>query len=345
MQKVSRPIGGFLGLELPGGDVGLRKRWGVGDRRLAFVNASSALANLLEAAQGGTVWLPAYICPEFTRAVPPARLRYYPLDADLSPKVDVLQHAVCAGDLVVAVDYFGRPPSPAFLDYVSAHSDILFVEDCAQAFDTGRPAWGDWRLYSPRKLVGVPDGGLVVACSAKAKATRLSGATAGDLDAVDLAWPQIARFEDEAEADNDVWHALNRAKEDSLPVSSQRISRLAWSILGLLDAEAIAQQRRRNFATLASHLAPWAFLRDQLPTFVPLGFPVKLPHEVRSQVREHLYRHRVFPAVHWANLPSPAGEFPDEHALSAGLLTLPCDQRYGAAEMEKVATLFLQAVG
>jgi hypothetical protein len=52
----------------------------------------------------------------------------------------------------------------------------------------------------------------------------------------------------------------------------------------------------------------------------------------------------VFPAVHWANLPSPAGKFPDEHALASTLLTLPCDQRYGTAEMEQLATFFLQAL-
>lgn len=340
----SRLIGGFLGLELPAGDGGFRKLWGASDERLAFVNATSAFASLLGVAKSGAVWLPAYICPEFSRAVAADRLRYYPLDAELSPRVDVLQRAVRAGDILVGVDFFGRPPGQAFLDFVASHTDVLFVEDCAQAIDTGRPPWGDWRLFSPRKVVGVADGGIMVAHSAKATAMNLCSAVPDDLDAVDFARPQLARFEDTTETLNELWFPMNRAKEKTLPVVNRRISRLTWSILGLLDAETIAQKRRDNFATLASRLAPWAFLADRHPQFVPVGFPVKLPPGLRAHVQEHLYRHRVFPAVHWANLPSPAAEFPDEHALAGSLLTLPCDQRYETAEMERVAALFLEAV-
>jgi hypothetical protein len=341
----SRSIGGFMGLELPDGGGGLRKLWGVRDDRLAFVNASSAFAHLLEAYKTGAVWLPAYICAEFARAVPVDRLRYYPLDAELSPQVDALQKTVRSGDIVVAVDFFGRPPSASFLGYVSSHRDILFVEDCAQALDTAAQLWGDWRLYSPRKVVGVPDGGLLVACSARANATNLTGSVRDDVDAFELAKPQIARFEDTDETHNEIWHALNQAKEGSLSISNRRISRLSWSLLGLLDAEGIARKRRQNFVTLAARLEAWAFLPELNPQFVPLGFPVRLPAGARARVEDYLFKQRVFPAVHWRNLPSPAREFPDEHALAGTLLTLPCDQRYGAAEMEHVVTQFLEAVG
>ncbi len=270
---ISRPIGGFLGLELPSKDGGLRRLWDVGNDRHAFVNATSALANLIEALGSGRVWYPAYICAEFTRAVPADRLLYYPLDADLSPRVDFLQDMVSVGDLVVAVDFFGRAPSQQFLAYVASHREISFIEDCAQAIDTGQPAWGDWRLFSPRKVVGVPDGGILVPCSARAAAVSPTEAVHGDLDAVDLGQPQLARFEDQEEVHNEVWHALNQAKEERLVISNRRISRLAWAILGLLDADAIARKRRRNFEILASRLATWAFLREVLPCIRSVRLP------------------------------------------------------------------------
>jgi dTDP-4-amino-4,6-dideoxygalactose transaminase len=340
-----RAIGGFFGLELPSGDGGLRTLWRVQDDRLAFVNASSALASLVKARKSGAVWLPASICPEFARAVAADRLRYYPLDADLSPRVDFLREAVRAGDLLVGVDFFGRLPGEAFIEFTAARPDVLFIEDCAQAIDTGRPPWGDWRLFSPRKLVGVPDGGLLVPCSDRAEAATVGGSVRHGCDTAALAQPQLARFEDAEEADSEVWHAWNRAKEEMLSVSDRRASRLSWTILGLLDPDAIVRQRRRNFETLASRLSTWSFLPETAPRYVPFGFPVRLPSERRDGVRDRLYRHRVFPAVHWASLPSSASEFPDEHALASGLLTLPCDQRYGDAEMERVADLFLKAVG
>jgi hypothetical protein len=52
---------------------------------------------------------------------------------------------------------------------------------------------------------------------------------------------------------------------------------------------------------------------------------------------------RIFCARHWADLPSPAADFPAEHELSRRLITLPCDHRYGEAEMARVADVFLGA--
>lgn len=340
-----RPIGGFLGLELPRGEGGLRELWDASDERLAFVTASAAFAQLIEVTRCGAVWLPAYICPEFAQTAPVDRLRYYPLDADLSPRVDVLANYAREGDLVVGVDFFGRAPGRPFLDYVASSPHILFLEDCAQAMETGQPAWGDWRLFSPRKLVGVADGGLLVPCSDKARGQTGIRSVRDDRGMMDIVKPQLARFEDEDEAHNEVWHGLYRAKEASFPISNQRVSRLTWALLGLLDAESIAERRRRNFAELASRLGAWAYLTDQFPPFVPFGFPVRLPPERRAAVQGYLHQQKIFSAVHWANPPSPASEFPAEHRLAAKLLTLPCDQRYGEAEMCRVAEAFVNAVG
>ena len=37
--------------------------------------------------------------------------------------------------------------------------DIFWIEDCAQALVPDVP-WGDWQIFSPRKLFGVADGGV-----------------------------------------------------------------------------------------------------------------------------------------------------------------------------------------
>ena len=47
--------------------------------------------------------------------------------------------------------------------------------------------------------------------------------------------------------------------------------------------------------------------------------------------------------AHWEHLLAPAREFPAEHALAAGTLTLPCDQRYSAEDMQRLATVFRAA--
>ena len=189
------------------------------------------------------VWLPAYICPEFASYAPTNCLRYYPLDADLSPQVDVLAKNARANDVVVGVNFFGRAPNRSFIEYVASSRRILFVEDCAQAMETGQPPWGDWRLLSPRKLVGVADGGLLTSCSDRAKAQTGICSVRDVRGMADLVRPQLARFEDEDEAQNEFWHSLYKAQEALFPISNQRVSRLTWALLGLLDANSIAEQR------------------------------------------------------------------------------------------------------
>lgn len=343
--NTDRPIGGFFGLELPVGG-GFRQHWQLSDPCLAFANARSAFAALLEAVGGRPIWLPAYICPEFAAVVPHDRLRWYPIEDDLSPCVPFLEHWVRSDDLVLGVDFFGRPPNAAFLAFVAGHPRILFVEDCAQAIDTGQPAWGDWRLFSPRKLVGVPDGGLLVACSVRAETFVPSASVSPDFaEAVTWAMPQLSRFEDRDELSNEIWHTLNQAKEAALTVSASRISRLSWELLGLFDVDTIGVARRRNFEVLAALLPELALLKEASPSFVPLGFPVCIPAGRRTPVREVLHRHRIFPSVHWEGLRSPAATFAREHTLADQLLTLPCDHRYGPADMERVAIVLREALG
>ena len=340
------PIGGFLGMELPAaiGAASLRARWKLPGPQSAFATARSAFKGLLDALPSGAVFLPAYLCPEMSAVVPLARRRFYPIDESLSPQVSFLAARVAPGDIVLGVDYFGRPPGADFLAYVAQHPQVHFVEDCAQALATGCEAWGDWQLYSPRKLVGVPDGGVLVARSGRAAATPLADSVPGDCAAaVDLARAQWMRHEDADEEQNDRWYPLHRAKEDAMGVSATRISRLAWELLDRLDLDAIAAARRRNYAVLAGLLADVALL-DALPAgCVPLGFPVRVAAVRRDTIRGRLFDARIYPAVHWEHLLAPAHEFAAEHALAAGALTLPCDQRYAAEQMQRLATAFRAA--
>ena len=170
------PIGGFLEIELPGTGAArsLRAHWKLPGPRRAFATARSAFSVLLEALPSGSVFVPAYLCPEMSAVVPAARRHFYPIDEELSPDVTHLVGRVLPGDVVLAVDYFGRTPSADFLAFVESHPRVWFVEDCAQSFAGPGSAWGDWQLYSPRKLVGVPDGGLLAARTERAKAIGLA---------------------------------------------------------------------------------------------------------------------------------------------------------------------------
>jgi hypothetical protein len=239
----------------------------------------------------------------------------------------------------LAVDYFGRAPSEEFLSFARSRSDVVFVEDAVQAFDTGQRQWGTWRLHSPRKLVGVPDGGFV---------TPAGGVLQASVDrsepSIDRYRAACLRFEDEAGLANAAWHAANQIREAGEASGCQRMTRLSFELLLRLPVEPISSRRKLNFIVLAELMEKFAFLPIEQPGFVPFGFPICVPSATRAEVRAALVVEGIFPAVHWSNLPSP-GSFSAEHTLSTELLTLPCDHRYEPSDMERMAAIVLRAMG
>lgn len=330
-------IGGAFGLEPPGPG-GLADLWRL-DPALAWENASSALAALVAQRAPGAVWLPGYLCAHMAAAVPAARRRFFPLTADLAPDTAALA-ALAPGDLVLAVNYFGRAPGAPWRAFVAAHPQVSFVEDCAQALDPATPPWGDWRLYSPRKLMGVPEGGLLVPVSARAgmlSGPRLPHDPAG---AARRRRPMALRAAEPA--NNALWHPLFQAAENAGTVSARAMDPAALVVLAGVDPAPMIAARRANFARLHGRLADHALLMGPGAGFAPFGFPVLVPPARRDAVLGRLHAAGIFAAIHWRDLAAPAG-MTAEHALAARLITLPCDHRYGPAEMDRIATTFQEA--
>jgi|GEM_PF-700292 len=345
------PIGGFFGLEMPAprGDGGLAAAWGVAGTALAWANASSALAALVAAIRPGRVWLPGYICAHFVAAVPADLRRFFPLTPGFAPDLAALDGQLAPGDALLAVNMWGRAPGAAWRDFVAANPQATFIEDCAQALDSGVAPWGDWRLYSPRKLLGVPEGGLLAPVSARARAQApdialpaADGAGAGDpAAALARLAPALARAE--APAANHVWHPMNQAAEAAQAIGPAPMGRLARALLAATDPAPLVAARRDNYARLARALPDHELLGETAPGFAPAGFPVALAPGRRAAVLARLHGDRVFPAVHWAAIPAPPG-FTADHARAASLATLPVDHRLGAGDMARMAGLFRAAL-
>lgn len=335
-----RAIGGFLPLRLPTPATdSVLKHWLAGSESAWYLhNARSALHALWEALRPARIWLPAYVCQEVAAAGPRScASAFYPLDAGLHPDVRWLAENLSASDHVLAVDYFGRPPSDAFIGLVRARPDVTWIEDRAHALDTGTQPWGDWVLYSPRKLLGVPDGGILV--GRKQSLPRLAPSALWE---VDFVMPLIERLEDIGECRNAHWYARYVQQEQAMPMSTRPMSQITFGLLNYLNPQPDADVRRRNFSILARRLARWAFLDETDPMFAPLGFPIRVP--CAASLAKHLASRRVFAARHWRTLPSDGSTFEREHTIARELLTLPCDYRYADSDMEAVATAVIDGL-
>jgi hypothetical protein len=338
-----KKIGGFIGLDLPLAKPVGRSAWDVmtkgGVQTFCAANAREVLANLLTGFAPSRIWYPAYCCPEIALQPKGIERHFYPVGDDLQPDAKWLKDRLASGDAVLAINYFGAPASAEFTDLTRARPDILWIEDCSQALDAGE-AWGDWRFFSPRKIFGVPDGGIGVCHNAtKTMRNALTFPAQSNLTVAEKLLPLLWRMEDGAEDLNELWYSSYQNAE-TLAADLVRhdvtvgMSGLTRRLLDAIDADAAIAARFANATLIHDNIPHEIRLWQTLPHPPLLGYPVRL-HQ-RDAIAKKLSEDGIFCAIHWRALPVESATFPDEHRLSRSLLTLPCDQRYSPDDMFKI---------
>ena len=311
---------------------------------LATVNARSAVAILVEALHPGRVWLPSYLCAALLdgvsrRGVPVA---WYPVGEALQPAGLTWLDEVGAGDVVVVIDYFGFI-APDGLMAAARDRGAFLLEDASQALLTsGAGSNADAVVFSPRKFVGVPDGGIL---GFRSRTLNRPAMVPPPDDwwclALDAARRRAAF--DKGSGDRD-WYGPFRRAEDGAPVGPYAMSELSYRLLsGAIDYADVAERRRANYLRLASALTASALFPRLPDEVVPLGFPVRLSG--RDRVRQALFAHEIFAPTHWQIETFVPSSFVASHALSSRILTLPCDQRYGEADMDLIASIVTSEEG
>jgi dTDP-4-amino-4,6-dideoxygalactose transaminase len=334
--KALRAVGGVMaavavGPAVAGNVLGV---WGANwPQHRAFGSARAALAALLRSRGVRRAWLPAYVCPAVAEGVAAAGATpcFYRVSQRLEVDLANVRRDARSGDAIVGVAYFGRAYEAVFTDLRQRRDDLVWIDDRAQALDGSAAVGSDAAIYSPRKLVGVADGGLLFSSAAVAEPA---------LAARDHWAPEDARALDPAGAAPETWYGLFQAREASVSAAPNAMSRRSWTALEGMAAKPLADARRRNWRWLAERLGAYALWRDLEPSFTPLAFPIVVPDAARAVTA--LAAERVWAPRHWPTLPSPASDFAEAHALSRRMVSLPCDQRYGEADMDRVADAVLR---
>ncbi|TWO66649.1 hypothetical protein FN976_26405 [Caenimonas sedimenti] len=309
-------IGGYLPLEL---GVGGPDHLPAGGRR--FQSGRGAFLALLQAVRPAAVWLPHYLCDSMAQPLAQAGLttRRYGLDPEFLP--DAPQR-LAPDELLLHVNYFGL--------LGAVQQRLLERYDPTQlVFDNSQAWFAPTRsvlatIYSPRKFLGLPDGGILIA-------------------------PQVAlpEFERDAGSLARCTHLLKRhaagaesgyadfgaaeASLDGLPPLA--MSALTERLLEAADGRRVRERRRENFALLAQafdsvNALRWSLTADDVPLCYPLL-------AARAGVRDALRAQRIYTPCYWPELldgrPLPAREM----ALAQRLVALPLDQRYDAATLSR----------
>ncbi len=293
---------------------------------LTFANARSAFAHVIDSLAPRRVWLPVWLCADMAEAVHAPML--YGLDETLTPDIQALEKALQPGDLLLGVNYFGRP-NAALRQLAAARPDVTFVQDMAQATDTVAPPWGQFQIYSPRKLLGVADGGILIDLEGPLPLPGQRPAATAALRRAGL-----MRARDPQDLNNAAWFAAFQSAEACMTVTDHAMSHRTRQILQSTPVTVLTAPRRANYARLHAHLPDLAFWPDPSPDWTPLGFPIRVPDA--KALGAALAKQRIFAPRHWLHLVTDTPPEP-ERTLQRQLLTLPCDQRYGPEDMDRIA--------
>ncbi|WP_295545331.1 hypothetical protein [uncultured Pseudacidovorax sp.] len=309
-------IGGYFELELgPGRGVPHA-------RALQYRCARAAFLDLLVRGRPTNVWLPWYLCDSMVRAAKRAGvgIRRYRLDE----RLHVLDAAPEAGDWLLCVNYFGLCER-AVSDAVARFGAHRVVVDNSQAlFSPAGPALAT--IYSPRKFVGIPDGGqMVTTLFAEEPAVR-------DTGSVEHCRHLLERLAGDVERGHaDFTRAEERLDDDGPPLAMSTLTR---RLMAAIDFDGVRQARTRHFTLLQKALGPsngfdWTPADDSAPLCYPYG-------PVAPGMREALREQRIYTPCYWPEVAADAAVPAFEASLARDTLFLPCDQRLTADQLSRL---------
>ncbi len=299
-----------------------------------FQSARAAFLDLLQAVRPSRVWLPWYLCDSMAEPLGQAGVAAarYALEADFSVPAGI---PLAPHELLLAVNYFGLlEPQLALLPKLYPAAQIV-IDQSQALYSPPLPVLAN--IYSPRKFVGIPDGGLLVA-----PGTPLA-ASAPDQGSIARASHLWIRRELGAEAGYSAFTAAEQTLSGAVVAGMSEFTRL---LLAGVAHDRIRLRRRENFASVARQL-------DRVNEFswrphaqaVPLCYPLLV--KGGEELRRQLWQARVYAACYWPELLDPASGCPaQEQRWARDLIALPIDQRYAPDTLERdVAGPLLACIG
>lgn len=284
---------------------------------LSVATGRSALAKALDAASQkaltGRAWLPSLCCaslaPVFLQRG--FSISFYSTAPFIPPRLE-------RGDVFLYIHFCGFPNRIAerALESLPEERLPIVVEDCVHAlFTRGTGRFGDFVLYSFRKFLPVPDGGLLLSREPLDDTLSpplerfISLKTAGLLSG-------SRRLLEEGEEALD---ADDEAREPSV-MGALLLDRLPWTH--------IPEARRRNYAFLAERLC----LQPLDDGTVPLGLPFRISAG-KAELERRLRAAGFEPPLSWdAPRDAPSDE-------ADRLVVLPCDERMEERELARLVRI------
>ena len=314
-------IGGYFELELRGGEHYHKDA-------LRLNSARSCLEYVLRVRQYRKVFIPYYTCEIVLQ---PFRLlnidyEFYHINEALEP---VELPDLKDGEAFLYTNYFGL--KQACVERLAQHYGKQLFVDNAQAF-FAKPIVGIDTFYSPRKFLGVPDGGYLY-CDAPSN-VELPHAVSFD---------RMSHLLKRVDIGAEAGYGDFKCNDESLaeqPV--MRMSFLTEKLLESIDYQCINNARRNNYQLLDAQLGMLNKLGFGLSKdAVPMVYPFLSDNK---DLKKKLIENKIFIATYWPNVMEWCKKNDWEYQLAQQACFLPVDQRYGEEEMKQMVDFILKQV-
>ena len=272
----------------------------------------------------GRLFIPRYNC-EFVRDMLKkydiAYEMYY-LDENLEPKLDSLG----TDDWMLYVNYFGLRSDDRIKALAEKYKNVIF--DNTQAFFARPVLDGNcMNVYSPRKFVGLIDGGYLVWSGER---------TVSEDYPLDISWERGIFLLKSIELGTNAAYQDNLDSKVCLADGVKKMSVLTRKMLRSLNYADLEEKRARNYRCLAGQMADINTL--ELPTdgYAPFVYPLIVR---KDGLRKRVVGSRIYAPQWWKYLLNEVPEDSVEASFSKWLLPLPIDQRYSEEDMLQMAKI------
>lgn len=311
------PIGGYFELELT-------DRGGFPHDNGVLLNSGRNALEYVFRALGDVkhLYVPYYTCDVVMEPIVKLNISYTFYHINPSLELDVLP-SLNSGDYLIYTNYWGIKD-----EYVKRLADYYgsqLIVDNAQAWFADLIE-GVSFIYSPRKYVGVPDGGMAY-CQKHLDESMIEQ---------DFSYERCAHLLKRIDLSPSDGYADFKATSKKLvgqPI--KRMSKLTESMLVSIDFEEIKIMRIQNYDYLHKNLSETN--RLNLPLLDSFACPMVYPYLLSdASLKQKLIENQVFVPTYWPNVLEWCNSNDWEYELAEKAAFIPIDQRYGLEDMRRI---------
>lgn len=309
-----KEIGGYFELELSSSEQSLFP-----DNAVYVNSGRNALRYILLSIPCiDTLWIPYYTCNSIHNSLKllDLNVKYYHINSHLEIENISILESLGNNDYFLYTNYFGIKDE--YINKILKINNQLIIDNSQSLYS--KPT--KYSFYSPRKFIGVPDGG--VAFSPYSYVLKDI-----DTESYKRFIHLLKRYDHSASKGYDEFKK-NGELMSKLPL--QRMSNLTKKLIESIDFENIKTKRNINFNFLHQRLSVINEISIENPEKLsPLVYPLKTTN---TELRNYLISKKVYVAKYWPNMqPNKVEHFANS------IIAIPIDQRYNKYDMNYILKL------